>query len=374
MKSFNIDSLPVDNTIKSFIKRQADIAIDKYSLKGGNGVLFFGLNKILEKRVALKFYFIDGSTACHAEPKTLGEIKDLNILPIFDAGTISNEYAFFITPEIDGGDLDNYIIDEKLNLFSVIKIVKGVLSGLTCLHSASSRLIHRDLKPSNILVDKNCTPYIADFGSIVKLPENGKYIRGPSRHTIIYTPPETFKQNCYYISSDIYQVGILLYQLLGGYFPYQALAWLTKKEKLTYQKITDDFKKSQYFNQIFEKKVCKGQHLDYETLPNFIPLHLKKMVKKATNRDYKKRYQITSEFLADIHKFMSSALNWIVLGDNEFLVQKFKPHKLRLKISKKSNHWCVEKSIKSGWRRDNTFSGNLKHIAEKIHKEYYKFK
>ena len=99
-----------------------------------------------------------------------------------------------------------------------------ILSGLSCLHS--ERFLHRDLKPSNIYLTEGNIAVIGDFGSVKKLPDGEQSISASS-HSILYRSPESINLKKYGISGDIYQVGVILYQLLGGILHYDGMAWLS---------------------------------------------------------------------------------------------------------------------------------------------------
>ena len=75
-------------------------------------------------------------------------------------------------------------------------------------------MVHRDLKPANIVMDGH-TPRIADFGT-VRILNQGSAVTTASRHSGLYRPPETFASNQYSRAGDVYQVGLVAYQLLGG--------------------------------------------------------------------------------------------------------------------------------------------------------------
>ena len=365
MKRVPIDRLQVDKEIIEFIKNQKDITIDKYSRKGGNGELFFGTHNILKTRVALKFYHIDSKDA-HEEAKLLYKIKHNNILEVLYAKLISNDYAYFLTPEISGGDLDKFMDSHIINTYTALKIIKGLLAGVTVLHSESNRLVHRDLKPANILIDNSNTPKIADFGSIKHIPPKINTING-SRHSFIYRPPESIERNEYSFQSDIYQIGIILFQLLGGFFPYREKYWLNLRDRKKHSNITENFNRQQFFSKVVGDRICKGKLLDLSSLPTYICRSLKKIIRTATYPEFKRRFKTTSEFLKAIHDYSSNAINWWRVGD---IFHAVKPDQFHYQvILKKNKSILVQKLSKSNkWRADNKISGNLKEIGQIINK------
>lgn len=365
MKRVPIDNLQVDKGIIDFIKNQKDITIDKYSAKGGNSELFFGTHNILKIRVALKFYYID-TKAAHEEVKLLYKIKHDNILEVLDAKVISSEYAYFLTPEISGGDLDKFKNSHIIKTYTALKIIKGLLAGVTVLHGEPNRLVHRDLKPANILINNSNTPKIADFGSIKHIPLKFDTVKG-SRHSFIYRPPESIEKNDYSFQSDIYQIGIILFQLLGGFFPYREEYWLNSRDIKKHSNIIENFDRQHFFNKVVGNRICKGKLLDFSSLPAYICRSLKKIIRTATYPEFERRFKTTSEFLKAIHDYSSSAINWWRIGD---IFHAVKPYQFHYRVTLRENKSIlVQKLSKSKtWRADNKISGKLEEISQKINK------
>jgi len=294
-----------EEIINSIEALKTDIEIDKFDTKGGNGYVIFGFHKILKKRIALKYYYYGDRE--HEEVQLLAQCKSESIIQILNARSIDNGYAYFMTDEVNGGDLDNFIRSPNQNLVKAIKIVRKILVGLSDMHKDGFRLLHRDLKPANILLDTALNPYIADFGSVKKLPEGQEFING-SRHAALYRPPESHDDE-YYKSSDLFQVGLILYQLLGGYFPYDGMAYLNKKQIKEYHELDGEFEKSKFIDNILKSKSQKGKLVNLDSLPRYVGKMLKKIIRTATNPDPHSRYQSTSEFDLALHE-LGTVHNW----------------------------------------------------------------
>jgi serine/threonine protein kinase len=170
MPSLYIDGLRAPKEIRQALKELSkNIQFTKEVEKGCNGYLFFGKNKILGTEVAVKFYYWGNDKKYHAEPRNLAAIESDNILAIHAASLIDNDWAYFVTPYCQHGDLDNYIDATTFGNLGAIDLVSGALSGLSYLHA--NRLLHRDLKPSNIYLNDNKQAIIGDFGSLKTVPE-----------------------------------------------------------------------------------------------------------------------------------------------------------------------------------------------------------
>lgn len=354
----------VDPRIKKFLSEQEDFLIDRYSNKGGFGELYFGKRKILGDRVALKFYNIkDGSG--HEEAKLLQAITHENILPILDARMIDDEISFYLTPEMSGGDLqniiDNYIVDTSTG----IEIITNILKALTELHKNGNSLVHRDLKTGNILVHLNdgVKTYLADFGTIRKLPDNQDYVAA-STYSFLYRPCEALLHNKYFRTSDIYQVGVILYQVLGGSFPMKTPhEWLNARELKKYYSFPTDGERFDYLRFTLNNLIIKGKLLDFDSLPIFVNSRLKSIIKKAISIDHNKRFQSTSEFMKALFDYQKTAKKWWIESDIVFAICP--KSKTNYKIFKNKKNFIMQHS-KDGinWRKKS--EGSLKELIKKL--------
>lgn len=351
-----------DEPIKQFVRAQTDIEIDKYSDAGANSELYFGKRKVLGDRVALKFYYYNSSASSHQEPLLLKEIKHENILEIYDAKIIDNQYAYFLTPEISGGDLHKFIEKNIISTKTAICITQGILKGLSALHNEPYNFVHRDLKPNNILIDKNnLKPYIADFGSIKKIPDSKDSVVA-SKNTFIYKPYEAIIDGIYSKQSDIYQVGVILFQLLDGFFPNAPADWLNDKQRKKLNKITGSFEQWEYVEECISRKIVSGNLLDNNSLPIYIDTSLKRIINAATNNDLTKRYRSCAEFLKALFDYSKKAKDWRIEDEIIFAVDKSQNE---YKIYQSKKGFILETKKNGGnWRKDNSHSGKLPDIID----------
>lgn len=351
-----------DEPIRQFVRAQSDIEIDRYSDSGINGELYFGRRVILNDRVALKFYPYNSSISSHQEPLLLKIVKHPNILEIYDARIIDNQYAYFLTPEVSGGDLQGYLEKEQISTNTAVSLVQGILKGLSELHKDPNNFVHRDLKPGNILIDRGClTPFIADFGSIKKMPASADYVNA-SKNTFNYRPYEVVVDGDYFKESDIYQVGIILFQLIGGFFPSAAVNWLSPRQRITFDKITSRTDQWRFIEECIDKRIISGRLLDIKSLPIYIPPKLIRIVRKATHTDRTKRYRTCAEFLKALFDFQKNATTWWCAGNVIYSMNKAG---VEHRVSQKPNEIILEKRMNGGiWRKNNMHNGNMKSIFE----------
>ncbi len=364
--NFNFDVLDVPNPIKKkLFELSNSIDITKRSRKGSNGWLFFGQNRIHKQKVALKFYDWSGETKYHAEPKNLATINSNNVIKILDASYVDDEYAYFLTPYCKEGDLDTEICSGIKGNIRAVSVTRDILSGLSYLHTQN--LLHRDLKAQNILIADDLKAIIGDFGSVKKIPKGNSTVPG-SGHSLIYTPPESICSGLYGISGDIYQVGVVFFQLLGGSFPYEESSWLNKSDLKKYRKIQDEIDRQIFATKCIKKKIKQGKIVNTKTLPPWVCVPLRRTISKACNFNPTKRYQSCSEFLAKLNSISNKIHDWTI---EDGYPLRWGTCKYRILFDKKHTQYFVQKNkgAGSGWRKDNSFKGqNLQEIVSEIEK------
>lgn len=333
---------------KKFNDLCEEIVFLKKFAKGANGVTLRGVNKLLGRPVVVKFYYYgDGA---HVEPALLAKLESPNILKVDTAGAIDAEYAYFVTRYCENGDLDDFLNGDKISIREAVEIIKQVAYGCSFLHGQG--YVHRDLKPSNIFQNVDGSYVIGDFGSVVRTHDKG-YANALTKHSIIYRPPEDFDDsNSYFRQGDVYQIGICLYQVLRGYFPYEIAEWLTPKEKKALDSLNGS-DASIFADRAIETKIKRGKVLNLSTLPHCVPGKLRRIIKKATHLDKRKRYQSIADLLADLNNADSHIVNWRF----EDGVWTAHAHPRSYRFFKAKNGIVVEKRKHAGsWRKERNLS------------------
>ena len=302
----------IDPVIRQFVRDQTTVQVDKYSDVGGVGAVYFGERIIFKDRVAMKFYPVDPFGLAHSEPYLLKNLEHDNILKIHHAEIISNQFAYYLTPEISGGDLQEYLEKNVISTDNAFKIITGVLNGLAELHNR--RLVHRDLKTFNILIDAiTNNPVIADFGFVRQIPGDLTSTTASS-HTHLYRSKEMIEKNEHTFQSDIYQIGVIVYQILGGCFPFEPLDWLDQSLQSKFSALKTVEEQIDFWKGTIDRKVSKNKLLDYNSLPPYVDAGLKKIIAKAVHPDLSKRYKTCVEFKAAIFHFRKNYKNWWIDG------------------------------------------------------------
>jgi len=199
--------------------------------RGAMGAVFVGYQKSLKRQVAIKLLPKAIATSKLArqqfrdEAETVAVLDHPNIITIFDTGE-DDDYFYQVIQLVDGQDLAQLL--ERLRrhpvphrrllpLKHVFRLVTEVLQGLEYAHDAG--VIHQDLKPANVLVENRAgRPLIADFG-IAKTLQIESLTSGMVVGTPTYLSPEQAAARDTDHRTDLYAVGVILFELLAGELP-----------------------------------------------------------------------------------------------------------------------------------------------------------
>lgn len=159
------------------------------------------------------------------EQKALAALDHPNIARLLDGGVTADGHSYLVMEYIEGKPIDEYCDEEGLVVEKRLEIFRSVCAAV---HYAHQRLvIHRDLKPANILVTADGTPKLLDFG-IAKLLDEASSEAAPQTMglsvpflTPEYASPEQIRGEAITTASDIYALGVILYELLTGRRPYR---------------------------------------------------------------------------------------------------------------------------------------------------------
>ena len=157
------------------------------------------------------------------EAKAVAALEHPHILPVYDFG-FHNGLPYMVMRYIDGGTLAELVADNQpLSYAQIVTMVAGVADALDYAHSQG--IVHRDIKPSNIMIDQHGEVLLADFGlaKVLTMSEKSRLTRaGTVVGTASYMSPEQAADEPLDGRSDIYSLGIVLFELLTGYIPFDA--------------------------------------------------------------------------------------------------------------------------------------------------------
>jgi serine/threonine protein kinase len=249
--------------------------------RGGMGTVYRAEDKKAKEEIALKL--IKPEIAAQKktierfrnELTTARKIRHKNICGMYDLG--EDRGTYYITMEyVPGEDLKSFIRRSKrLSIPSAISVAKQISEGLSEAHSQG--VVHRDLKPSNIMIDKEGNARIMDFGIAQTLKAQGLTGDGVVIGTPEYMPPEQVEAKDIDRRSDIYSLGIILYEMVTGQLPFVGDTPLSIAMK--------------HKNDTPENP---------KTLNAQIPDDLSRLILKSLSKDKGKRYQNAEEMRSDL--------------------------------------------------------------------------
>lgn len=193
--------------------------------EGGMANVYLALDTILNRQVAVKI--LRGDLAddekfvrrFQREALSASKLTHPNIVEVYDVGEDKGLY-YIVMEYIDGKTLKSLIKKRgALTLPEVIDIMSQLISGIMCAHD--SYIIHRDIKPQNILILEDGRVKITDFGIAMALNSNELTQTNSVMGSVHYLPPEQANGQGSTIKSDIYSLGILMYELLTGKLPFK---------------------------------------------------------------------------------------------------------------------------------------------------------
>lgn len=208
--------------------------------RGGMGAVYLAQQARPKRQVAVKVLMpgilmdnrpqAEFLTRFRREADAVAALDHINIMPVYEYGE-ENDLAYIVMPYITGGTLRDKLERQSLSLEEIVSIIEQVAAGLDSAHAQG--IVHRDLKPGNILFHADGRVLIADFGlaKIVKEAtdqlstlDGGSPAALTSTGTIVGTPeylsPEQGTGNPVDYRSDVYSLGVVLYQMLAGRVPF----------------------------------------------------------------------------------------------------------------------------------------------------------
>lgn len=265
--------------------------------RGGQGVVYQAVQKTTQQKVAIKvmhggpFASVTERQRLEREVRILATLNHPNIVRVYDSGEVQGAF-YYVMDYVSGHGLDTYIaagphpIERTLGLFTTI------CSAISAAHLKG--VIHRDIKPSNIRVDADGVPHILDFG-LAKLsaesavggrdPRAAMTMTGQFVGSLPWASPEQAGgiPDQVDIRTDVYSLGVILYQMLTGKFPYQVIGNM--------RDILDN--------------ILKAEPAKPSTVRRQINDEVETIVLKCLAKEKERRYQSAGELGRDVQRYLT---------------------------------------------------------------------
>jgi serine/threonine-protein kinase len=266
--------------------------VEKELGKGAMGIVYLGKDPKISRVVAIKTMALaqefeadeldEVKERFFREAETAGRLSHPNIVTIFDAGE-EHDLAYIAMEFLRGHDLARYTKpDNLLDISTVASIVQRAAEGLAFAHA--QHVVHRDVKPANIMYEPDSDSLkITDFG-IARITDSSKTKTGMVLGTPSYMSPEQLAGKKVDGRSDIFSLGVMLYQLLSGSLPFKAESMASLMFKITNEEAPN-----------------------VKTARPDIPDELSSIIIKALIKNVEDRYQTGNEMANDLKAFLSKA-------------------------------------------------------------------
>ncbi len=204
--------------------------IGRYNVKselgrGGMATVYRAFDPSFDREVAIKvlpremLHDPQFRSRFEREIKLVASLEHPSIVPVYDVGDVDGQ-PYFVMRYMPGGSLSDLIAKGNFSVEDTARVIEKIALGLAYAHRKG--IIHRDLKPDNILFDDIGDPFISDFG-VAKLTESTSSLTGSGViGTPAYMSPEQAQGGEIDGRSDVYGLGVIVYQMLSGHQPYSA--------------------------------------------------------------------------------------------------------------------------------------------------------
>lgn len=241
------------------------------------------------------------------ERQTLAALQHPNIARLLDAGAMPNGRPYFVMEYVEGIAIDRYGDEQRLSIADRLRLFCVVCEAVR--HAHQKLVVHRDLKPGNILVDRNGVPKLLDFGVskvLVGTASTDVTAVEERRFTPEYASPEQVAGQPLSTASDVYSLGVILYELLSGQRPYRFSTRTVPEvcRVVCEEEILAPSVAVQRAPDADAAASCRGEPTS-ERLRRGLEGDLDTIVLKATQKDPARRFASVEQLIADIERHLA---------------------------------------------------------------------
>lgn len=271
------------------------------------------------------------------ERQILANLQHPNIARLFDGGTTEDGVPYFVMELVDGQPITDYCDRHRLSIPERLRLFLQIASAVQYAHQRL--IVHRDIKPANLLVTAEAVPVLLDFG-IAKIidpavPQGGASatLTGMRMMTPEYACPEQVRGEAVTTATDVYSLGVVLYELLSGRRPYR---FMTQNPLEMARVICEEEPRRP--STVVTQPILEGQGEKPRTLPQQISAargtelvrltrqlrgDLDAILLKALRKEPEQRYATAGELADDIRRYLDGRPILARRGTNVYRARKF---------------------------------------------------
>jgi eukaryotic-like serine/threonine-protein kinase len=257
--------------------------------QGGMAVVFRAHDQTLKREVAVKLLHqhlttdVESKARLEREAQAVAKLRHENILEIFDYSGATEDSAYIVTEFIDGKTLKQLSEHRLIRHPEVAAMIAAEIGGALA-HAHAAGIIHRDVKPENVMIRKDGLLKLMDFGiaqviDLQRMTVTGQLLGSPS-----YMAPELIEGKPLDFRTDVFSVGIILYQMATGTLPFSG--------KNPHEVL---------------RRIGEGHFPDPRTINRLIGDGLSRIIRRALARNPDDRYPDVSQFVDDLHENLADA-------------------------------------------------------------------
>jgi TolB-like protein/Flp pilus assembly protein TadD len=293
---------PHDDQTQYFAALLTDTQVSQYKIiekigSGGMGDVYLAHDSQLDRRVALKFLAPhlcqdeDCRKRFKREAQAAARLDHHSIVTVYEVGDFHTR-PYIAMQYIEGKSLKDRLSEGRMPLQTAIDITAKLCKGLSNAHD--SGIIHRDIKPSNILIDTHGNPRLVDFGLAAVQGSEQLTHSGSTMGTIEYMSPEQVRGDPSDNRSDLFSLGVVLYEMITGKSPYKA------------DNITATM-----------NRILQAAPLPISQYRTDAPLMLQDIITRILEKESEKRYKSAHEICCELERLAGKSTPVIVQSDPE---------------------------------------------------------
>lgn len=302
------NAIPASLILKEFGPYQ----ILKLLGEGGMGVVYLAERRDLGTQVAVKILRDAWLSPARrerfaSEQRTLAQLSHPLIARLYDADTLDDGTPWFVMEYVDGIPLTDYCRKHECSVEQRLQLFRSVCEAVQ--HAHGHAVIHRDLKPSNILVKDDGSVRLLDFGISKQLEsldlQVDQTMTGLRMMTPAYASPEQIRGDRVGISTDVYSLGVILYELLTGQLPFD-LCGLTPAEAASIIAEHEPGKPSAAVKRTTDSDAnSRTLSLSLRSLSKTAWADLDVLCLNAMHKDPRRRYQSVEALIRDVDHYLN---------------------------------------------------------------------